>query len=207
MTIGGASVGDHDVVKPACRDLGLEMVVEGVSVRPGKPTWFGRFGDGRRVLGLPGNPVSAMVCAELFAAPIIAAMEGAAGGDLPGRARLAAALPANGPREHYLRATLTHDAHGGLVAEAAREQDSALVSVLARAGGLIRRLPLRPRRGRRRHRRDHPARAPALNEEEGCAKPSRRSRRESGRPPRRAHPTSGNGRYPRTSGGAPAGRP
>ena len=144
VTIGGASVGDHDVVKPACRDLGLAMIVEGVAVRPGKPTWFGRFGDGRRVLGLPGNPVSAMVCAELFAAPVIAAMQGGAAVDAICRARLAAALPANGPREHYLRATLTHDAHGGLVAEAAGEQDSSLVSVLARAGGLIRRLPLAP---------------------------------------------------------------
>ena len=144
VTIGGASVGDHDVVKPALRDLGLEMIVEGVSVRPGKPTWFGRLGEGTRVLGLPGNPVSAMVCAELFAAPILAAMAGAAFTAPMRRARLAAALPANGPREHYMRATLSYDAHGGLLAEAASDQDSSLVSVLADAGGLIRRLPLAP---------------------------------------------------------------
>jgi len=138
---GGASVGDHDLVKPALRDLGLEMIVDGVAVRPGKPTWFGRLGKGGWVLGLPGNPVSAMVCAELFAAPIIAALEGAAPIDLMRRARLGKALSANGPREHYMRATIRHDELGGLIAEAATDQDSSLLSVLSSAGGLIRRLP------------------------------------------------------------------
>ena len=76
VIIGGASVGEHDVVKPALAELGLDLVVDGVAVRPGKPTWFGQIGDGRRVLGLPGNPVSAMVCAELFAVPILATMAG-----------------------------------------------------------------------------------------------------------------------------------
>ena len=144
VTIGGASVGDHDVVKPACRDLGLDMIVEGVAVRPGKPSWFGLLDDGQCVLGLPGNPVSAMVCAELFAAPIVAALEGATPAAAVRRARLAATLPANGPREHYMRATLCYDAHGGLLAEAAIDQDSSLVSVLASAGGLIRRLANAP---------------------------------------------------------------
>ena len=139
VTIGGASVGDHDVVKPALRDLGLDMVVEGVAVRPGKPSWFGVFGDGRRVLGLPGNPVSAMVCAELFAAPIVAALEGAAPAAAPRRARLAEALPANGAREHFLRARVSYDEEGGVHVSAAADQDSALVSVLANAAGLIRR--------------------------------------------------------------------
>lgn len=141
VTIGGASVGDHDVIKPALRDIGLEMLVEGVAVRPGKPVWFGVLPDGRRVLGLPGNPVSAMVCAELFARAIVAAMQGAAPEDTMMRASLAAPLPANGPREHYMRAAIRFDARGGLVAEAAADQDSSLVSVLAAAGGLIRRLP------------------------------------------------------------------
>ena len=138
VTIGGASVGDHDLVKPACRDLGLEMVVEGVAVRPGKPTWFGRLGDGRPVLGLPGNPVSAMVCAELFAAPILATLEGAAWAGNAHRARLAGALAANGPRDHFMRASLSHDPDGALVATIAADQDSSLVSVLAGAGGLVR---------------------------------------------------------------------
>lgn len=143
VTIGGASVSDHDVVKPACRDLGLEMIVEGVAVRPGKPSWFGLFGNGRRELGLPGNPVSAMVCAELFAAPILAAMEGAVPGVMSRQATLAAALPANGPREHFMRATFHYDARG-VIAEAAPDQDSSLVSILAGAGGLIRRLTHAP---------------------------------------------------------------
>ena len=133
VTIGGALVSDHDVVKPACRDLGLEMIVEGVAVRPGKPSWF----------GLPGNPVSAMVCAELFAAPILAAMEGAVPGVMSRQATLAAALPANGPREHFMRATFHYDARG-VIAEAAPDQDSSLVSILAGAGGLIRRLTHAP---------------------------------------------------------------
>lgn len=139
VTIGGASVGDHDVVKPALGGLGLALIVEGVAVRPGKPTWFGLFGNERRVLGLPGNPVSAMVCAELFAAPIVARMEGAAATHAVRRARLAVALPANGAREHYMRATLRYDAHGGLLADVAADQDSALVSILATAHALIRR--------------------------------------------------------------------
>lgn len=141
VTIGGASVGDHDIVKPALRDLGLDMVVEGVAVRPGKPVWFGVLPDGRRVLGLPGNPVSAMVCAELFAGPIVAALKGAASPIAFTRARLVSPIAANGSREHYLRATIGEDAAGCAVAEAAADQDSSLLSVLASAGGLIRRLP------------------------------------------------------------------
>lgn len=144
VTIGGASVGDHDVVKPALRDLGLQMVVEGVAVRPGKPVWFGVLPDGRRIFGLPGNPVSAMVCAELFGRSIVTAMQGEAVAHTMMRARLASPLPSNGLREHYMRAAIRIGADGGLVAEAASDQDSSLVSVLASAGGLIRRLPGAP---------------------------------------------------------------
>lgn len=141
VTIGGASVGDHDVVKPALAALGLDLIVDGIAVRPGKPTWFGALPDGRRVLGLPGNPVSAMVCAELFGAAVLAAMAGLAYRDPPlARARLASALPANGPREHYMRAVIRHCADGSLTAQVSADQDSSLVSVLADAGGLVRRL-------------------------------------------------------------------
>ena len=139
VTIGGASVGDHDVVKPALAALEIDMVVDGVAVRPGKPTWFGVLPDGRRVLGLPGNPVSAMVCAELFATGVLAALEGAAHREPRMRARLGAPLPANGPREHFARATIARDETRGFVAEAATDQDSSLLSVLAGAAGLIRR--------------------------------------------------------------------
>ena len=145
VTIGGASVGDHDLVKPALAALGLEMVVEGVAVRPGKPTWFGVLPDSRRVLGLPGNPVSAMVCAELFGSAVIAAMEGMpSDGPLMRRARLLSPVPANGPREHYMRSTLHPDPDGSLAARVEADQDSSLVSVLANAGGLVRRLPGAP---------------------------------------------------------------
>ena len=144
VTIGGASVGDHDLVKPALKTLGLELAVETVAVRPGKPTWFGRLADakgqdGRRVLGLPGNPASALVCAELFLRPLLSAL---AGGDPEVRlvpARLAAPLPAGGPREHWMRAALSVDPEGRTVATAFPDQDSSLVGVFSRADALLRR--------------------------------------------------------------------
>ncbi len=139
VTIGGASVGDHDLVKPALRTLGLELAVETIAVRPGKPTWFGHLKDGRRVLGLPGNPASAMVCAELFLRPLLATL---AGGDPALRlvpARLAAPLPATGPREHWMRAALSTDPEGRTIATAFPDQDSSLVGVFARADALLRR--------------------------------------------------------------------
>jgi molybdopterin molybdotransferase len=139
VTLGGASVGDHDMVKPALGRLGLELVVESVAVRPGKPTWFGLLGDGRRVLGLPGNPASALVCAELFLKPLISAYQGADHDVHLVKARSSGALPANGQREHWMRARLSHAADGALVAEAFRDQDSSLVSVFASADALLRR--------------------------------------------------------------------
>jgi molybdopterin molybdotransferase len=137
VTVGGASVGDHDLVKPALARLGLELRVETVRLRPGRPTWFGLLSDGRRVLGLPGNPASALVCAELFLKPLLLAMQGA-DPTLPlTSARLAAPLPANGPREHWARAVLTSN-DGGLWVRPMTDQDSSLVSVFARAGALVR---------------------------------------------------------------------
>jgi molybdopterin molybdotransferase len=141
VTVGGASVGDHDLVKPALTQLGLELAVESIALRPGKPTWFGRLADGRRVLGLPGNPASALVCAELFLRPLLMAMQGAAA-ELPMiHARAATGFPANGPREHWMRAKITAEADGSLRAEAFRDQDSSLVSVFANADALVRRPP------------------------------------------------------------------
>ena len=140
VTIGGASVGDHDLVKPALKTLGLELAVETVAVRPGKPTWSGRLSDGRRVLGLPGNPASALVCAELFLRPLLAALTG---GNTEVRlvpARLVEPLPAGGPREHWMRAALSVDAEGRTIARVFPDQDSSLVGVFARADALLRRL-------------------------------------------------------------------
>lgn len=136
VTVGGASVGDYDLVKPALAQLGLALEVESVNVRPGKPTWFGVLADGRLVLGLPGNPASAFVCAELFLRPLVLALQGATAPWRLTTARLAEPLPANGPREHWMRARLTPD---GVVPFA--DQDSSLVTVFAAADVLLRRLP------------------------------------------------------------------
>jgi molybdopterin molybdotransferase len=144
VTIGGASVGDHDLVKPALRTLGLEMIVESIAVRPGKPTWFGTLADGRRVLGLPGNPASAMVCAELFLRPLLSAMQGGDPAVELIAARTTLALGENGDREHWMRARLTHGADGVIAATPFADQDSALVTVFARADALVRRLARAP---------------------------------------------------------------
>jgi len=117
--------------------------VESVNVRPGKPTFFGVLADGRRMLGLPGNPASAFVCAEMFLKPILAAYQGAATQPATISARLGQALPANGPREHWMRAKVSH-ADGGAVVTPYRDQDSSLITVFAAADALLRRLPGAP---------------------------------------------------------------
>ncbi|CAN5186590.1 molybdopterin molybdotransferase MoeA [soil metagenome] len=139
VTVGGASVGDHDLVKPALSRLGLEITVASVALRPGKPTWFGRLSDGRRVLGLPGNPASALVCAELFLRPMLLTWQGADPAFPLRSVRLAHPLPATGPREHWMRARLAVSDDGVLTAETFPDQDSSLVRVLAEATALIRR--------------------------------------------------------------------
>ncbi len=138
VTVGGASVGDHDLVRAAGEALGLSMKVSSVAVRPGKPTFFGVLADGRRMLGLPGNPASAFVCAELFLKPLIEAFSGAPAEPRLVSARLAAALPANGPREHWMRARL-ESREGMVFAAPFSDQDSSLVSVFATADALVRR--------------------------------------------------------------------
>jgi molybdopterin molybdotransferase len=139
VTLGGASVGDHDLVKPAMARLGLTLIVESIDVRPGKPTWFGVLGDGRPVLGLPGNPASALVCAELFLGPLLLALQGADPAVRLIPARSGAAMAANPGREHWLRARLEHGADGVVTAEAFADQDSSLVRVFADADALVRR--------------------------------------------------------------------
>jgi molybdopterin molybdotransferase len=140
VTVGGASVGDHDLVRAAALALGLSLRVESVNVRPGKPTFFGVLGDGRRLLGLPGNPASAFVCAEMFLKPILSAYQGAPTALATITARLAEALPANGSREHWMRAKLTYE-DGGVSVRPYRDQDSSLISVFAVSDALMRRLP------------------------------------------------------------------
>lgn len=143
VTLGGASVGDHDLVQSALVPLGLDIDFWKIAMRPGKPLMYGRLGE-MPFLGLPGNPVSALVCAMLFLQPAIARLQG---GDTVLRttlARLGAALPANDRREDYVRAGLDHIPGNLPVATPAKVQDSSMLSVLARAGCLIIRPPEAP---------------------------------------------------------------
>jgi len=141
VTIGGASVGDHDLVARLGPELGMERAFYKVAMRPGKPLMAGRMGDAA-MIGLPGNPVSAMVCGHVFVVPMVEAMLGLGTAPAPRRtAPLAAPLPANGPREHYMRARLGDD---GIAAE--DRQDSSLLSILAHADALLVRPPHDPAR-------------------------------------------------------------
>lgn len=141
VTIGGASVGDHDLVAEVAAELGMRQSFYKVAMRPGKPLMAGMLG-GVPMIGLPGNPVSAMVCGTVFLTPVIRAMQGLGEAPAPRRQMpLTAPLEANGPREHYMRAVA--DRQG--VADAGR-QDSSLLSVLATANALIVRPPDDPAR-------------------------------------------------------------
>ncbi|MBX9926122.1 MAG: molybdopterin molybdotransferase MoeA [Hyphomicrobiaceae bacterium] len=142
LTTGGASVGDHDLVRPALAELGVSLDFWKLAMRPGKPMLFGRVpgarSPARSYLGLPGNPVSAMVTARLFAVPLINALLGRdpaplAAMDVP----LARPLEKNGPRQHYMRAVLRTDAAGSSLVAALPNQDSSLLSPLALANALI----------------------------------------------------------------------
>ncbi|MCA1334663.1 gephyrin-like molybdotransferase Glp [Pseudooceanicola marinus] len=143
VTIGGASVGDHDLVGRVAGELGMEQSFYKVAMRPGKPLMAGRMWadlGGAMMIGLPGNPVSAMVCGHVFAAPVLRAFQGLAREPAPlAHAPLLAPLPANGPRMHYMRARLSPE---GL--RAFDSQDSSLLSILSEAGALIQRPPHAP---------------------------------------------------------------
>lgn len=133
VTIGGASVGDHDLVGKVAADLGLERSFWKIAMRPGKPLMAGRL-LGTAMLGLPGNPVSAIVCGHLFMLPMLRAMLGLPDfGPVVRQAVLASDQPANGPRTHYLRARLADD---GTIAPFER-QDSALLSILTQSNALL----------------------------------------------------------------------
>lgn len=137
LTIGGVSVGDHDLVQPALEAAGMTLNFWRIAMRPGKPLMFGHLGE-QRVLGLPGNPVSAMVCSRIFLIPMLEKMLGI---DSPSTAQKTAILGAdvekNGPRQHYMRATLEISQDGALVVTPVRSQDSSLLSPLSQADCLI----------------------------------------------------------------------
>lgn len=144
VTIGGASVGDHDLIQKVLGEVGLKVEFWKIAMKPGKPLMFGSL-NGTPMLGLPGNPVSALVCALLYLGPAITKLQG--GGDSAPRqirARLGAAVKANNFREDFLRATLAVNAEGETVATAFPVQDSSMLGLLSRADGLIRRPPDAP---------------------------------------------------------------
>lgn len=141
-TIGGASVGKHDLVRPVAAERGARLDFYKIAMRPGKPLNFGAMGP-LLLMGLPGNPVSALVCARLFLMPLLATLQGdrGAGRDEGEPAVLGADLPANDERQDHLRATLSRASDGALVATPPADQDSSLLSVYARAEALIVRAP------------------------------------------------------------------
>lgn len=139
VTIGGASVGEHDLVRGALETAGFSIGFHKVAMRPGKPLMYGARAR-QRVMGLPGNPVSATLCAYIFLLPLIAALLGEQTAARPATAPLVAALPGNGPRQAYMRARFV--VQGSITAvEAFATQDSSLVSRLAAADCLIVRPP------------------------------------------------------------------
>ncbi|MCC5973483.1 MAG: molybdopterin molybdotransferase MoeA [Rubellimicrobium sp.] len=141
VTIGGASVGDHDLVAGALAARGVRLGFHKVALRPGKPLMSGRAADGTAWLGLPGNPVSAIVCGQLFLLPMIRRMLGVTDCvPSPLLARLEGALPANGPRAHYMRARMGEGREGRVV-QAFDRQDSSLLTVLSEANCLLVRPP------------------------------------------------------------------
>ena len=141
VTIGGASVGDHDLVIPVLKDMGMELDFWRIAMRPGMPFIFGRLGQ-QIILGLPGNPVSAMICARIFMVPLIRRMLGLDALDFAmEQLPLSAPVEENGPRQHYMRATITPTTDGRHTVTPVRSQDSSLLAALAKAAVLIVRPP------------------------------------------------------------------
>lgn len=145
VTLGGASVGEHDLVQEALRRQGMELGFWRVALRPGKPLMHGRLGK-LLFLGLPGNPVSAIVCGLLFLEPLLRALVGdpGAAADRTDAAVLAVDLPANDARQDYLRATLAPQPDGPPLVTPLPVQDSGMLSALARADALLVRPPHAP---------------------------------------------------------------
>jgi molybdopterin molybdotransferase len=144
VTTGGASVGDHDLVKTSLEAEGVRIAFWKIAMRPGKPMMHGRLGP-MRVVGVPGNPVSSYVCTMLFVVPLIRALSGRKViHHVRETALLGRDLPANDVREDYLRARLDERGDGTLIATPVTKQDSSLLANLAAAQALLIRAPLAP---------------------------------------------------------------
>jgi molybdopterin molybdotransferase len=141
LTSGGASVGEHDLIANALAAAGMKLDFWKIAMRPGKPLLFGRL-NRMPVLGLPGNPVSSLVCSIVFLRPALAALLGRKDAmTAETTARLGRDLPENDRRQEYLRSELTMDPNHGLVATPFERQDSVMLSLLVRAGCLVVRPP------------------------------------------------------------------
>jgi molybdopterin molybdotransferase len=145
VTIGGASVGDHDLIGKIATELGLDRAFYKIAMRPGKPLMAGQL-QGSAMLGLPGNPVSAMICALLFMQPLIRAMQGLPAEIRSGHAVLGVPLKAEGPRQHYLRAKLDWSGTTPVITPFS-DQDSARLSLMSQADALLIRPTHDPVRG------------------------------------------------------------
>jgi molybdopterin molybdotransferase len=144
VTIGGASTGDYDFVQRAFTAEGVKLSFWKIALRPGRPLMHGRLG-GMRVLGLPGNPVAAFICAALFLVPLLRRLSGRSDLSLPvAEAVLGCALPANDDRAEYMRASLMAAPDGTLVADPFSKQDSSMLVPLTQADCLIVREPFAP---------------------------------------------------------------
>lgn len=143
VTLGGASVGDHDLVNEVLTGLGMRTDFWKIAMRPGKPLMFGRLGS-TRVLGLPGNPVSTLVCGHLFLKPLVALAGRPFAPDMR-EARLGSGMDANDQQQDYVRARISIDAQG-LVATPFTAQDSSMLKLLADANGLVVQPPHAPLR-------------------------------------------------------------
>lgn len=140
VTLGGASVGDHDLVQPTLISAGMELDFWRIAMRPGKPLMVGRL-DAMHVLGLPGNPISSLVCGLLFLEPLLCRL-----GRLPTRDRMATAklmsgVPANDKRQDYLRARIVSNVAGDLVVDSFGKQDSSMMRIFSQSDCLIVRPP------------------------------------------------------------------
>ncbi|MCO5072794.1 MAG: molybdopterin molybdotransferase MoeA [Rhizobiaceae bacterium] len=142
VTLGGASVGDHDLIHEVLTGEGMTLDFWKIAMRPGKPLMFGRLGN-TLCLGLPGNPVASLICSHLFLKPLLARLGGRSWSDRLLDAQLETAVPANDLRQDYVRA-IARRTPGGLTARAFEVQDSSMLKSLARANALIVREPFAP---------------------------------------------------------------
>lgn len=143
VTTGGASVGDHDFVQEALKRAGVKIDFWKIALRPGKPFMFGTKGK-LRVLGMPGNPVSTIMCSLVFLKPLLQVMQGLSAEHGMGAARLAVPLPANDHRQDYMRARLATAEDGALLVTPALKQDSSMQRIMREADCMVVRPPHAP---------------------------------------------------------------